>query len=153
MGKWGKLISFESVSLILLRWIAFNSFSAWFWYHGVEEYNVSSCQQPRVFLFANLPATGHIRTFYRFFTTSTAFWSFVFLCIWLILVLIRIFRKGGVGSVQKITRDTYRRFMGLEDTDDELDRTLTLVFSTLLGNGIVSAFCRGLFSFSSGTGY
>ena len=144
-GKLGKLVSFESVSLTLLRWIAFNSFSAWFWYHGVEEYNVSSCQQPRVFLFANLPATGHVRTFYKYFTTTTAVWSFVFLCLWMILVLIRVFRKDRVSSVQKITRDVYRRFTGLKDTDDELDRTLTRVVFILFGNGIVSAFCLGAY--------
>jgi len=53
-------------------WFASGGLNIWFWFWGVYTVHEGQCQEPRVFLFANLSALGWTRIFF-------AFWSVLFL--------------------------------------------------------------------------
>ena len=146
-GKLGNSVSFESVSVCVFRWIAFNSFSVWFWYHGLDEYNVSPCQEPRVFFFANVSATGHIRTLYKYLTTSAAVLSFFIVFIWVILLVTRMFHKDGLKGIQEKIGKGYDQWVQSqgETGDNDFDVTYARVFPVVFGNGLVSGFCLGVY--------
>jgi hypothetical protein len=61
----GIVLSFWTVSMTVLRFVGFNVYNTWFWFHGLDVQNKTQCQEPRVFFFANLSAFGGIRTYYK----------------------------------------------------------------------------------------
>jgi hypothetical protein len=146
-GKLRKSVSFESVSVTMFRWIAFNSFSIWFWYHGLDVYNYAECQGPRVFLFANLSATGRIQTYYKYFTTTSGVWSFIFLCIWVVLFYRRRFRKKGSEERQERNEIPVSDSEESETSTNEeyYDRIFNRVGLLILGNALICTFCLGLY--------
>jgi len=94
-------MSFSTATVTLFRWIAFNVFNAWFWFHGLGVENDAQCQEPRVFFFANLSAYGNIRTWFKIEAVLGCLLSFNFLCMWVGLLYKFIFsydrntRHGG----------------------------------------------------------
>jgi hypothetical protein len=61
----GIVLSFWTVSMTLLRFVAFIAYNTWFWFHGLDVQNKTPCQEPRVFFFADLSAFGGLRTYYK----------------------------------------------------------------------------------------
>jgi hypothetical protein len=50
---------------MILRWVCWNAFGLWFWYHGIEFVNPLQCMEPQVFFFTVLGAYGNVRTFFK----------------------------------------------------------------------------------------
>jgi len=64
-------------ALILLASLTFN---IWFWFKGIYAANSDQCIEPRVFFFANLPATGRVGTLFRIVTiaaTVVYLWTYI----------------------------------------------------------------------------
>jgi hypothetical protein len=84
----GIVLSFWTVSMTLLRFVAFNVYNTWFWFHGLDIQNETQCQEPRVFFFANLSALGRIRTYYKVnMVLNCMLGSLIVLIIWLFAFL------------------------------------------------------------------
>ena len=49
-------ISFWTLVVFAARWMAFNGFSTWFWFKGINTPNSGQCKEPRAFFFANIGA-------------------------------------------------------------------------------------------------
>lgn len=64
-------------ALILLASLTFN---IWFWFKGIYAANSHQCIEPRVFFFANLPATGRVGTLFRIFTIAAPI-VYLWICI------------------------------------------------------------------------
>jgi hypothetical protein len=83
----GIVLSYWTVSVTLLRLVAFNIFNTWFWFRGLDHENQTQCQEPRVFFFANLSALGGIRTYYKVNMVLNCLASLMVLGIWIFMFL------------------------------------------------------------------
>jgi hypothetical protein len=81
ISSWTKL-------MIAIRWMAFNGFYLWFWFHGLTVPNILQCMEPRVFLFANLGAYGNARTFFKILFVVVTVMGLYYLTLMAILYII-----------------------------------------------------------------
>ena len=65
-------INFWNLWLIAFKFMAYNTFYLWFWFHGLTLPNPRQCGEPRVFFFANFGAYGKIRTLFKIFFVFSA---------------------------------------------------------------------------------